>query len=143
MQSKMTEREFRERIAASDREAAYLDNAVRVAREAGLEFAPEPVKLPERLRVTPNGAYLAYGDGDRPFLAIIDEFGSWDRAFADQTIIQATMTEAVARYNAHPGLRAAAEQLLFAIRDRLHPERQNYLAPQTLKLEDELAKGPK
>lgn len=137
MQSKMTEREARERLseaAGFAPKGEYAERVLAWAREAGLEFAPEPVKLPERLvyraevmnnhmgGVTPEGGF-----------------------FGNPAQREATDRLAVDRYNAYPGLRAAAEAL-HAEMVKLWPNPSTYglhLIACLRAVEAELAKGPK
>lgn len=132
MQSKMTERDFRMVLQVAV--MTGFDDAVKRAREAGLEFAPEP-KLPERL--TPE---LSCG---KPNWCWLNEAGervldlSLSLTSSEKTREKEIVTAAFERANAYPGLRAAAENLVEHLRSK-----DLYGLPIT-KLEAELAKGPK
>lgn len=147
MNSKMTEKEFRARMSffSLNRESTTLeDDAVAVAREAGLEFAPEPVKLPERLEINSSGGRSraqVVGPGKAWCFELIEV--SPDLAAAQggmQEQRKAVFFAAVDRYNAYPGLYAAAEGLLDDYRGRV-TRRDRYLA--VVALEDAMAKGSK
>lgn len=103
MTSTMTESEFRERITGGDAKAPYLDNAVAAARAAGLEFSPEPKLLPPTVRTGPcgpSGVWIGPNSGG-PLLQGDHETAPFAEALA-------------ARYNAYPGLRDRARDLLEA-----------------------------
>lgn len=131
MNSKMTEKEFRERIRFRvERNLDGVEVAVQAAREAGLEFAPEPVKLPEIL-LWQHGNWWVQVDG-KP-----------SKFLGDLSERDATLRTAADRYNAYPGLQRKAQALVDAVRDSLAPARQVYVEEEAAALEDELAKGPK
>ena len=128
---KMTEKEFREALAKHPGfvvEGSRADRAVAVAIEAGLEFAPEPVELPERIGFARDGTdvFFTEANGCR-FTSFSTEF---------RMLVAAVVVD---RYNAYPGLRRAAEKLLEAV-DRCLPDRSLVAAAS---LQAELAKGPK
>lgn len=115
MKSQMTEREFMERFAKIYG-AEYTGSNLRelvaaVAREAGLEFAPEPSKLPERIANVRD--QTSEGNGLWPAESF---HASYPREFWNLLY-----DEAVARYNAYPSLWRAAEVLAAALAARDHP----------------------
>ncbi len=107
------------------------DAAVELAKRAGLEFAPEPVRLPERISYGPavdcggNFNCHLYSEGDfRP------------RTREEHFAIYAAAKD---RYNAYPGLRVAAEGLVKAIDNGFKGLWEQW----HINLKVELAKGPK
>lgn len=113
----MTEDEFR---AAVDQSVArqqgkglgwsYGQAAVEAARQAGLEFAPEPAKLPEQLLAgrCPVGQQLGMVLGT--FIGI-DAFDRLKFVCPHGDAYELAQVIA-ARYNAYPALRAAAERVI-------------------------------
>lgn len=131
---KMTEKEFESAVAArvGEQVDARFDIsriAREVAKEAGLEFAPEPVATLDSLEVSDLG-------GEHAYLGI-------PRGFPSKEVKLATLTAAAARYNAYPGLREKAESLCSLIRSNFAPGSQRYVEAEIHALEVELAKGPK
>jgi hypothetical protein len=123
-QSTMTEKEFRTLLRMNA--VCGTDAALRIAKEAGLEFAPEPVRLTERL-------FVSVANPPTLMLAMTEE--NWPTEMHRRL----SYGQAAARHNAYPGLREATEELVEAIdngRGELH---EVWLK----KLRDELAKGPK
>lgn len=109
-----TESQFRERFRELNNDMYADYAAAAAAREAGLEFAPEPGRLPDRLEISGNEDYVMCrrkGDGELLFLAIISQSGRWDDTFAVAPFVRATWIEAVRRYNAWPALAAAIAEL--------------------------------
>jgi hypothetical protein len=143
MQSKMTEKEFVEKVTYPYGRGAIgvspevVQHVVVCAREAGLEFAPEPVPVPESLiyvggELVPGSLDAAAGTGS---------IGCW--AFPPEIHRAAALRLAATRYRAYPGLRAAAQDLLYRIHQNLAPLTQQYLRDEVSELAAELAKGPK
>lgn len=136
---RMTEKEFEARLNDLLMSGAPAETIVsiskQVAREAGLEFAPEPVEPPERLEVR-----MTVGGG--PYLAP-EQFNRFD-GLEHLTV---SLELARDRYNAYPGLRKAAEAVLNVSAPIKSwgwdgEDRRGFiLAHQGL--EAELAKGPK
>ena len=140
MQSKMTEREFREKITRltnSREETTSADDAVEVAREAGFEFAPEPVKLPERLEVYKDGRVGWVEDGV--------SWTAWEPVEQNSAPVDPAKISEVAllRYNAYPGLREAAQQLLRVLGTMIVAGQTSDLMDAWRAVQAELAKGPK
>lgn len=136
MQSKMTEREWfagmEELIEAGE---GFRAASLEMSKRAGLEFAPEPVKLRAELALRPD---LVPSD-DCPAIAPPDDF------FLTKKERDAHYAAAVARYNAYPGLREAAEALR-AEMVKLWPDPCTYghrLRACLDAVKVELAKGPK
>jgi len=129
----MTEKEFLDGVRAEIVAGKPMDTAARnMAIRAGVEFAPEPVRLPDRLEAIVLGkanhqVYLGTERGIMPS----------DRV--------AVYEAAAARYNAYPGLREAAEAAVRVI-EHLWPIREQLGASLLGVVEGikaELAKGPK
>jgi hypothetical protein len=101
LKSEWTERKFREKIRypygphGGKVPQGYEDNAVVMAREAGLEFAPEPEPLADRLVL--NGL----GEPSVPLCCSGEVRG----------LTKAEARAARDRYNAYPVLRAALAEL--------------------------------
>lgn len=131
MNSKMTEKEFREKIAArlKDFASSNEDDAVEVAREAGLKFAPEPVKLPKTLELDPRGFLQPFGTG----------LYGWDT----EEVRAAAYAVARDRYNNYPDIYTAADALCSLVRSHLSPATQSYVESEVRTLEVRLVKGPK
>jgi hypothetical protein len=134
MQSKMTEKEARQATAdawlnSGGTICEPLWQAIKAA--LGLEFAPEPVKLPERLAIRPDLAVSKSCPAIAPPEIFFENEAQRDAAYA----------AAVDRYNAYPGLRAAAEGLCRRLRECYSGQcnTQGHLG----RVEAELAKGPK
>ena len=140
---KLTEKEFLDKMAARVAGTTCRHRQAEIARdilrEGGLEFAPEP-KLPERLACL-NGCAMADG-----FIAL-QEVRRGDAPFDPHAVLQA----AVDRFNAYPGLREAAFQVLERAQNLVAKTYAGTVAtPPWLHLrdslsflEDELAEGPK
>lgn len=130
---KMTEKEFMQRVA-EELESCPVDPVARViariAKEAGLEFAPEPVELPERVVLATTG-----------LSAIVDApGGGYVAHFPASELGKAYARTSTDRYNAYPGLRRALERLVAsAWGDNSIGQYSRALA----EAEAELAKGPK
>lgn len=137
----MTEKEFLEILrypygkTAPPMSADFVAHAVVAVKEAGLEFAPEPVKLPERLSIDHRG-YIQREDAE--------PFQPWE----NEEQREAGHRAARDCYNAYPGLRARAEEAVAATQKLLEMPIFTRHAIGTLDaateaLEAELAKGPK
>jgi hypothetical protein len=140
MQSKMTEEQFRVKLLeklvnrSPTESAAHL--AAEVAREAGLEFAPEPMKLPGKT------AFRLPESGNAPVPRLLGEVdGRW------RYLDVAEGTALCRRADAYPGLRETAER--FGRDVQLHlsvpitANRLHALEAQLGEFLAELAKGPK
>jgi hypothetical protein len=144
MQSKMTEKEFLRRVREpyeTRRLPVPPDPgtiALEVAREAGLEFAPEPSPLPSEL-LAGDGNYVTWRHGAGFWTA----WSAAERVAAHLCDPKEISLAAVARYNAYPRLRGRASLLVEAVRDRLGEVTQGYLETEAAYLESVLAKGPK
>ncbi len=152
MQSTMTEKEFEKAVVEEVRKIdggrpwSVTEIAKAVARKAGLEFALEPVKLPELIALSapdkhdpflPNHGTILNG-GVR--IAIIPI--GWSEA-ASVRECRVILGGAVTRYNAYPGLRAAAQRLHAVLGTMIVAGQTNELLDAWRALEAELAKGPK
>lgn len=131
---KMTEKEFLGRIAEAMKDRGYAFTPMARAAtqqaiaEAGLEFAPEPVGLPERLGVDHRG-----------FIQPQDRLHAGMFGWVDEEQRVAGNQAAADRYNAYPGLRRAANSLLVALGE----SRGRKVEDSAASLGLELAKGPK
>lgn len=132
MQSKMTEKEFRNELRRLYEIAAPEEVVVAMIKRAGLEFAPEPLPIPEEL-IFYNGELVPGSVVGRAGV-----LGTW--AFPPEAHRAAALQLAAKRYRAYPGLRAAAERVLQEVR---HCATQRDYAAAAAELEAELAKGPK
>lgn len=148
MQSKMTEKEFRNELRRLYEIAAPEEVVVVMIKRAGLEFAPEPVRLPECLVVNfSGGRRRAKSSSSEAWCFELVEV-SRDVAATQgrmQEEREAVFDAAVDRYNAYPGLRAAAEALHGEM-VKLWPDPDTYglcLKACLRQLGAELAKGPK
>lgn len=140
MKRTMTEKEFRERMLAKwnlpGRVNDVATDAVEVAREAGLEFAPEPLPLPERIANVRD--QTSEGNGLWPAESFHASYSQefWNRLY----------DEVVARYNAYSDMRTSTEKALRLMRRHMSlvfPFRPQEVSAALDDLETELAKGPK
>lgn len=145
MQSKMTEREFKNWLSNlfETSDGTYQDDAAQVAREAGLEFAPEPVKLPERLEIRRVARTVPMREVTS--LSAILILAPAEGCVVSEEQRDAFYKAAVARYAAYPGLREAAERAVAEIEVLLGltAHRLGMLESASADLSAELAKGPK
>lgn len=142
MKSTMTEKQFGERLAgllaARKWGEGLLKCAKRIVLEAGLEFAPEPVRLPERIDLYFVRSDTPFGDITALYtLALLIPEGAEIITSIEQR--DAMYAAARARYNAYPGLREKAERLC----RRVTESNSLFATDDFAALEAELAKGPK
>lgn len=143
--TRMTEKQFRETLIRSGMTAAseytpLLDRVVLVVREAGLEFAPEPVRLPEKIFSSSDVPGLREGTVCSTAPGV--EYVVWkvlngEPGGESPGLRRAISAAAVARYNAYPGLREAAISVVRLVAS-LVEDTDEFSA-----LVAELAKGPK
>lgn len=143
MKSQMTEKEFRKVLldkAGINVVSEYSDAAVAAARQAGMEFAPEPPAPASEIALSPGDKYLM--DENQNFWAQLDT-PPWTSVDNGQRLTNAR--EAVWRYKAYPALRAAAAELARQIKAQFAPGVPPFppLRAALDALEAALAEGPK